>query len=70
MNVLVTIKETANINAIAAELVQKGFVVTTTLSEIGVITGNCPADRRAEIEQIDGISSVEDETEMTTCSAG
>ena len=62
--VTVTVAEShlAQIEDVAARLREAGMEVEQVLPAIGVITGTVPAARLAALEQVEGVASIEEQT--------
>ena len=60
VNVSVDNDHLDKIGEVAAELRSKGMQVDQVLSEVGVISGSVPDDRRQALETVSGVEAVEE----------
>ncbi|NOJ59486.1 ketohydroxyglutarate aldolase [Arthrobacter sp. 260] len=63
MNFTVTVQDShrSEIQDVAERLRARGLEVDRVLEAVGMITGSAPEDRQAELEAVDGVSSVDGE---------
>lgn len=61
--IIVTVADDAlkNIDELAAKLAAKGMRVDRIMPITGIISGSCPSTRMGELENVDGVTSVEEE---------
>jgi hypothetical protein len=61
--IIVTVADDAlkNINELAAQLTAKGMKVDRVLPITGIISGSCASTKMGELENVDGVTSVEEE---------
>lgn len=61
--IIVTVADDAlkNIHELAARLVAKGMKVDRVLPTTGIISGSCASTKMGELENVDGVTSVEEE---------
>lgn len=61
--IVVTVTDDAleNIQKVADELSAKGMKVDRVMPRTGVITGSCASSKKAALEKVPGVMSVEDE---------
>lgn len=61
--IIVTVADDAleNIHELANKLAAKGMRIDRVLPITGVISGSCPSGKVGELEDIDGVTSVEEE---------
>jgi hypothetical protein len=64
--VIVTVADDAlhNIQTVASQLAARGMKVDRVLPITGVISGSCPADKKAALRNVKGVHSVEDEAQV------
>ena len=65
-SVIVTVTDAAlkDIDAVAKQLAAKGMKVDQVLPVTGVISGSCPAGKKATLKAVKGVHSVEDEVQV------
>lgn len=61
INVTVLVGETEELDKVAKDLEDQGFVLNEALSEIGVLTGSVKATQLANLAMVSGVSAVEEE---------
>ncbi|WP_254506724.1 hypothetical protein [Anatilimnocola floriformis] len=61
INVLVEDSHKSKLSAVATKLKAKGFVLTETLDDIGVLSGKAPATALESLEAVNGVSVIEKE---------
>jgi hypothetical protein len=67
INVLVDDSHKSKLSALASKLKEKGFVLTETLKDIGVLSGKAPAAALDGLSAVPGVSVIERErTDYTT----
>ena len=61
--IIVTVTDDAlkNIDELAAKLTARGMKVDRVLPITGVISGSCASSKMGELENVDGVMSVEEE---------
>jgi hypothetical protein len=61
--IIVTVADDAlkNIDELAAKLVAKGMKVDNVLPILGIISGSCASIKMGELENVEGVTSVEEE---------
>jgi hypothetical protein len=61
--IIVTVADDAleNIHELANKLATRGMRIDRVLPITGVISGSCPSGKVGELENIDGVTSVEEE---------
>jgi hypothetical protein len=61
--IIVTVADDAlkNIHELAAKLAAKGMKVDNVLPITGIISGSCASTKMGELENVDGVTSVEEE---------
>lgn len=61
--IIVTVADDAlkNINELAAKLTAKGMKVDRVLPITGIISGSCASGKMGELENVAGVTSVEEE---------
>ena len=71
-SIIVTVADDAleNIHELANKLAAKGMQVDRVLPITGVISGSCPSGKVGELENIDGVTSVEEEASAELPPAG
>jgi hypothetical protein len=64
--IVVTVTDEAleNIQAVADKLASEGMKVENVLPVTGVISGSCPASKKAKLRKVEGVQSVEDEVQV------
>ncbi|MBN9521323.1 hypothetical protein J0H58_22850 [bacterium] len=64
--VVVTVTDAAlnDIHAVADRLAAAGLAVDRVLPVTGVITGTCPAGKKAALGAVDGVHAVEDDAQV------
>jgi hypothetical protein len=60
ITVLIDDDHKAKMKQVAGELKKKGFLLTESLGEIGVLTGSVPATKMAALSMIPGVSAIEE----------
>lgn len=62
--IIVTVADDAlkNIHELADRLAAKGMKVDRVLPITGIISGSCPSTKMGDLENVDGVTSVEEET--------
>jgi hypothetical protein len=59
ITVLVDDEHLGEMGRVASALKKKGFVLSETLGEVGVLTGSVPADEVTALSAVAGVSAIE-----------
>lgn len=60
VDVTVTLIDGADVDAVVHRLREAGMAVDQALGAVGIVTGSVAGDRRAALQELDGVAAVEE----------